>query len=33
MIVVVELVWVLEISYRFKKSEIEQILETLLRRY
>ena len=31
MIVVVELVWVLEISYRFKKSEIEQILETLLR--
>ena len=31
MIVIVELVWVLEISYRFKKSEIEQILETLLR--
>ena len=31
LIVIVELVWVLEISYRFKKSEIEQILETLLR--
>jgi predicted nucleic-acid-binding protein len=31
LIVVVELVWVLEASYRFKKDEIEQVLETLLR--
>jgi predicted nucleic-acid-binding protein len=31
LIVIVELVWVLEISYRFKKNEIEQVLETLLR--
>jgi predicted nucleic-acid-binding protein len=31
LIVIVELVWVLEDSYRFKKNEIEQVLETLLR--
>ena len=31
LIVIVELVWVLEVSYRFKKSEIERVLETLLR--
>jgi predicted nucleic-acid-binding protein len=31
LIVIVELVWVLEVSYRFKKDEIEQVLETLLR--
>jgi predicted nucleic-acid-binding protein len=31
MIVIVELVWVLEVSYRFKKNEIAQVLETLLR--
>jgi len=31
LIVIVELVWVLEVSYRFKKHEIEQVLETLLR--
>ena len=31
LIVIVELVWVLELSYRFKKSEIEQVLITLLR--
>ncbi len=31
LIVVVELVWVLEVAYRFKKNEIEQVLETLLR--
>ena len=31
LIVIVELVWVLEGSYRFKKNEIEQVLETLLR--
>jgi predicted nucleic-acid-binding protein len=31
LIVIAELVWVLEVSYRFKKSEIEQVLETLLR--
>lgn len=31
LIVVVELVWVLEACYRFKKREIEQVLETLLR--
>jgi predicted nucleic-acid-binding protein len=31
LIVIVELIWVLEISYRFKKNEIEQVLDTLLR--
>jgi len=31
LIVVVELVWVLQVSYRFKKNEIEQVLGTLLR--
>ncbi len=31
LIVITELVWVLEVSYRFKKNEIEQVLETLLR--
>jgi predicted nucleic-acid-binding protein len=31
LVVVVEVVWVLEVSYRFKKSEIEKVLETLLR--
>ena len=31
LIVIVELVWVLEVSYRFKKKEIEQVLEALLR--
>ncbi len=31
MIVIAELVWVLEVSYRFRKKEIEQVLETLLR--
>jgi predicted nucleic-acid-binding protein len=31
MIVIAELVWVLEVSYRFKKSEIEHVLDTLLR--
>ncbi len=31
LIVVAELVWVLAISYRFRKKEIEQVLETLLR--
>jgi len=31
LIAIVELVWVLEVSYRFKKSEIAQVLETLLR--
>ena len=31
LIVIVELVWVLEFSYHFKKSEIEQVLDTLLR--
>jgi predicted nucleic-acid-binding protein len=31
LIAVVELVWVLEVSYRFKKDEIERVLETLLR--
>ena len=31
LIVIVELVWVLEVSYRFRKNEIEQVLETLLR--
>ena len=31
LIVMVELVWVLEGVYRFKKKEVEQVLETLLR--
>jgi|SRR5579863_531404 len=31
LIVIVEVVWVLEVSYRLKKSEIEQVLENLLR--
>jgi predicted nucleic-acid-binding protein len=31
LIVIVELVWVLEVSYHFKKNEIEQVLEILLR--
>ena len=31
LIVIVELVWVLEVSYRFKKNEVERVLETLLR--
>jgi predicted nucleic-acid-binding protein len=31
LIVIAELVWVLEDSYRFKKKEIERVLETLLR--
>jgi predicted nucleic-acid-binding protein len=31
LVVVVELVWVLEVSYRFRKDEIEKVLETLLR--
>ena len=31
LIVIVELVWVLEVSYRFRKNEIERVLETLLR--
>ena len=31
LVVIAELVWVLEASYRFKKKEIEQVLETLLR--
>jgi predicted nucleic-acid-binding protein len=31
LIIVVELVRVLEFSYRFKKNEIEQVLDTLLR--
>jgi predicted nucleic-acid-binding protein len=31
LIVFVEVVWVLESGYRFKKKEIEQVLETLLR--
>jgi predicted nucleic-acid-binding protein len=31
LIVIVELVWVLEVSYRFKKTEIERVLDTLLR--
>jgi predicted nucleic-acid-binding protein len=30
LIVVAELVWVLEVSYRFKKNEIEQVLRALL---
>jgi len=31
LIVIAELVWVLEASYRFKKNEIEHVLGTLLR--
>ena len=31
LIVIAELVWVLEASYRFKKGEIERVLDTLLR--
>ena len=31
LIVIVELVWVLEVSYLFHKNEIERVLETLLR--
>ncbi len=31
LIVIAELVWVLEVSYRIKKNEVEQVLETLLR--
>jgi predicted nucleic-acid-binding protein len=31
LIVIVELVWVLEASYRFKKDEVKLVLETLLR--
>lgn len=31
LIVIAELVWVLELSYRFKKNEIEHVLDTLLR--
>jgi predicted nucleic-acid-binding protein len=31
LIVIAELVWVLEASYRFKKNEIEHVLDTLLR--
>jgi predicted nucleic-acid-binding protein len=31
LIVIEELVWVLEVSYRLKKNEIEQVLDTLLR--
>jgi predicted nucleic-acid-binding protein len=31
LIVIAELVWVLTIAYRFRKKEIEQVLETLLR--
>jgi predicted nucleic-acid-binding protein len=31
LIVIAELVWVLAISYRFPKKEIERVLETLLR--
>ncbi len=30
-IVIAELVWVLEVSYRFKKNEVERVLDTLLR--
>jgi predicted nucleic-acid-binding protein len=30
LVVIVELVWVLEVAYRFKKNEIERVLETLL---
>jgi predicted nucleic-acid-binding protein len=31
LIVIAELVWVLEVSYHFKKNEIMQVLDTLLR--
>ena len=31
LIVMTELVWVLEVSYRFKKGEIVEVLEALLR--
>jgi predicted nucleic-acid-binding protein len=31
LIVIAELVWVLTISYHFRKKEIEQVLDTLLR--
>ena len=31
LIVIAELVWVLETSYRFKKNEVERVLDTLLR--
>jgi predicted nucleic-acid-binding protein len=31
LIVIVELVWVLQFSYRFKKNEIENVVERLLR--
>jgi predicted nucleic-acid-binding protein len=31
LVVMAELVWVLEVSYRLKKHEIEKVLETLLR--
>lgn len=31
LIVIAELVWVVEVSYRFKKNEIESVLDTLLR--
>ena len=31
LIVIAELVWVLAISYRYQKQEIEQVLENLLR--
>jgi predicted nucleic-acid-binding protein len=31
LIVIAELVWVLAISYRFQRKEIEQVLEALLR--
>lgn len=31
LIVIIKLVWVLEVSYRFKKGEIERVVESLLR--
>jgi predicted nucleic-acid-binding protein len=31
LVVIVELVWVLDVAYRFKKDEIGQLLEALLR--
>ena len=31
LVVMMEIVWVLEVSYGFKKLELEQVLETLLR--
>ena len=31
MVVIVELIWVLQAAYGFEKTEIEQVLETLLR--